>query len=551
MARIKIQPGQTLSGIAQDRGLTIEELQGFNPNITDPDFIRAGDFLNIPDATETATPTINNTTDPSEVDASTLANISSPIQIPTDTGEVVDDPFSRLTDITSNIEELQAQQEKLLEQRRTTTEGQESIQEVRGDEEERLGLPGFLSQINPLIQEQATIRKALVSLGEREQAALDREEDALRPIGLIQGRQAAIKRQFQRDRAGLSAQLGALAATQNALQGNINLARNIANDTVEAIIFDRKQELSEFDFFIEQNQEALDELDEDQKEEILSIRNGIEENLNQLRDEKNEVARLALANPQARINIASDSLEDARIKAQEFLAQEPVTPERTQVVEVAGRKQLIDLSTGKIIKDLGAVGGGLDGAIIGSDIGGPEQQTAVLRNRIQSLPVGQQDKAFSATSTFQNASDLIDLLDQGVKTGPIAGRVAGGVKGPFGLTIFPGKQQLGISSQAQNDFIAKSTVFTANFIKAISGVQVSDKERQFLEKALPSITNQERVNRSNISALLDLLKSKYELQLGLKFDSFPDVIPDPFREVVPEDTDKSYIQGLNLSESNG
>ena len=153
-----------------------------------------------------------------------------------------------------------------------------------------------------------------------------------------------------------------------------------------------------------------------------------------------------------------------------------------------------------------------------------EEEKKDLRNKILTLSAGQQEGAFSSVASFKNAKDLLDLLDTGVKTGLIQGTETAGIE-LFGIPLIPGKQQLGTSSKEENEFIAASTAFAANFIKSISGVAVSAQEFRRLSKALPSIKNQENVNRDNLKMLTDTIKNKYELQLGINFDDYPNAIP--------------------------
>jgi len=139
-----------------------------------------------------------------------------------------------------------------------------------------------------------------------------------------------------------------------------------------------------------------------------------------------------------------------------------------------------------------------------------------LKQVVSSLPVGQQDMAWGAIGSFKNARDIINLLDQGVKTGPVEGAAQrAATLTETGAEAYP----------LFNQFLAASTAFTANYIKAISGVQVSDKERKFLMKALPSEFTQEAKNRENLKMLLKFLKNKWESQLGINFDEFPTEIP--------------------------
>ena len=70
------------------------------------------------------------------------------------------------------------------------------------------------------------------------------------------------------------------------------------------------------------------------------------------------------------------------------------------------------------------------------------------------------------------------------------------------------------------------TAFSANYIKSISGVAVSEHEYQRLMKALPSVHVQEDVNRDRLVALVNVIKNKYEFQLGVDFDDYPEDVPD-------------------------
>jgi len=163
-----------------------------------------------------------------------------------------------------------------------------------------------------------------------------------------------------------------------------------------------------------------------------------------------------------------------------------------------------------------------------------EKQKTVLRNAILSLSAGQQEGAFASIASFKNGKEMFDLLESGVGTGILSGAMRQGIKLPIpftegvqtpSLATLPAGFRLGGVSDEGLTFDSTATSFTSNYIKALSGVQVSDGERQFLMKALPSPYFQEDKNKANIRQLLQFLKNKYELQLGLDFDSFPDEVP--------------------------
>lgn len=176
-------------------------------------------------------------------------------------------------------------------------------------------------------------------------------------------------------------------------------------------------------------------------------------------------------------------------------------------------------------------------------------EKGLLQSKIKALPAGQQEGAFAAISSFKNANDIINLLNLGVETGPIQGRAIAGVS-IFGKVIIPGRQQLGTSTANEDKLVAAMIAFSANFIKSISGVAVSAQEFERLMLALPGINRQETVNRNSLESLLNTIQNKYETQLGINFDDFPNEIPqiESFEEQInqlsPEQKQELSNEGL-------
>ena len=119
----------------------------------------------------------------------------------------------------------------------------------------------------------------------------------------------------------------------------------------------------------------------------------------------------------------------------------------------------------------------------------------------------------------------MELLDDGVETGPLKGLGVSGVE-VLGFPIVPGTRHRGTSTTEENEFVAMSTAIAANFVKSISGVAVSTKEMARLKKALPSISDTKEVNIDNLRILTEGIKNQYQLQLGINFDDFPNAIPN-------------------------
>ena len=161
----------------------------------------------------------------------------------------------------------------------------------------------------------------------------------------------------------------------------------------------------------------------------------------------------------------------------------------------------------------------------------PEMEKPVLSSIVNSFAdAGSRTGSSGAIATFKNAQQLIGLLDQGVSTGVLSR----GVKGLGRL--------VGITDQTAEEFNAATTLFTANFIKALSGAQVSDKEREFLLGALPSESKQETSNRAGIKEILGFIRNEYETRMNIDFDNFPTEIPNPFSTKQVDD----YLSQLGL-----
>lgn len=104
---------------------------------------------------------------------------------------------------------------------------------------------------------------------------------------------------------------------------------------------------------------------------------------------------------------------------------------------------------------------------------------------------GQVESLAGFDSTIGAANEALQLLAGGVSTGPIAGRLLQAAK----LSGTQNPQQLVLEQ-----IIGK---LKADFMKALSGAAVSDKEVVRLSKFLPDITDQESVIQSKLNTLIN------------------------------------------------
>ena len=126
----------------------------------------------------------------------------------------------------------------------------------------------------------------------------------------------------------------------------------------------------------------------------------------------------------------------------------------------------------------------------------------------------EREEVMESLGTLETGQEIIDAIEEGISTGPIAGTSRKGVS-IFGLKAVPGARTLGKTTPEEDRFAALVNIYTARFIKAISGAQVSDKEREFLMESLPSETKQEQENIEGIKAISEYLANRYSPTVGV------------------------------------
>lgn len=140
----------------------------------------------------------------------------------------------------------------------------------------------------------------------------------------------------------------------------------------------------------------------------------------------------------------------------------------------------------------------------------------VVASKAQSLATGaEREGVMGSLGTLETGQEIINMMEvNDVSTGLVSGRVRQGVS-VFGVPVIPGARALGKTSEDEDRFDSLTTIYTAQFIKAISGAQVSDKEREFLMTALPSETKTRQANIEGIKAISEYLTNRYSPTVGV------------------------------------
>ena len=261
-----------------------------------------------------------------------------PVVVPEGTGDSTS--TDSILDLTASTADLQKEldlQFKEREERRkeiedeleTETKRQKTLREKatkfistrpsREDELQKelasLGVKEDIEQVRSLITEVGSLRSQLNKIDEAKAQAIEGLAGQGRgiPISIIRGQQAKTERQFNIRRAAVAAELGAKAATAEALRGNAQFAAKLAQDTVNAIVFDYQQKVNDYEDLFEYNQDIIDGLTTEQKDILEQQRGDAKDELERRREEATIVSGMMIDNPNAGI-LPTDDLATASQK---------------------------------------------------------------------------------------------------------------------------------------------------------------------------------------------------------------------------------------------
>lgn len=323
--QVTVQAGDTLSQIAQREGVRLSDITGFRSG--DPNLIFPGEVLTLPG--QDVTPRT-----PAQVAEQPPSGLQPPVVDPDATEafratQRIQDavPETMLAGFEAQrqrqLEEDRGRQEELRTERRSLAEQQaETMSRVDMEglvrrEREALGVPEFLDAQRASIEEMRGLRQQLIELETQKGEALATSEGRQAPLGFIRGEQARIAEQFDRREASVAARLQAENAHMQAMQGQVQQARSLISDIVQAATFDTEMELNRIQLFREVNAQELAELDQSIQNDLQQSQRFWENRLQTERQEKQQVMELMINAPRAGINV-NDTLEEAAEKARAF-----------------------------------------------------------------------------------------------------------------------------------------------------------------------------------------------------------------------------------------
>lgn len=245
---------------------------------------------------------------------------------------------------TGEVEQLKTEQTELQRQLKESLEGLAPTGARLTEEEDKLNIRQQEEQLRGLNLGIAQAR------GEFERA-IQAEEGRVAPRSFITGAQAQIQRQA-------AVELGARAAEAQALAGNINLARQTAARTVDLEFADQQQRINTLSALINLNRDNLTSAEAKQAAEIEQNLSQQQAAIDAAKEEKQSIFDVATQAAEfgadavtMRSILEADSREEALLLSSGVLAEN--RPVDTQLIDIGGRKKLVNTQTGEIIKDIG------------------------------------------------------------------------------------------------------------------------------------------------------------------------------------------------------
>jgi len=273
-----------------------------------------------------------------------------------ETGKETETTISKIADVAkeSNIQTideliktLQTPTTSETERATLTDQLKTALEEVKGkstrlaEEEQKAGVSNMVKQLQNINQQIASTQAGLMTGIAQEEA---------RPIArqFITGRTAEMQRQA-------AAELGALSLTSQAIQGNISLAQQTAQRTVDLEFAAQEQEIENVKTLLDLNYNNLTREDKKKADELNIRLAEREELIAKQKEEKTNISNLAIKAGEAGADsitiqniLSSKTQEEAILNGAGYLR----IPDTT-IIDIEGRKKLIDVQTGELIKDLG------------------------------------------------------------------------------------------------------------------------------------------------------------------------------------------------------
>ncbi len=228
---------------------------------------------------------------------------------------------ARIKEQQRQLEDKQQERKGIIEQTKEFLGGVPKMETTVRDLYQEFGAVSALQRQQTILDTIMQTRQQAVTLQEQRGAAIAvLEQQGTSPY--LTGQQARIAESFDRRINTLAAQEAAQVAHYQAEQGNVQQARGLVSDIVDAMTYDTNLELTKMQTFLDINKDEISMLDTSIQRDLQETTRQLENQLNQEKQERTAVLELSLTHFNAGIS-PNDTLENAVVKAQQWLNIQP------------------------------------------------------------------------------------------------------------------------------------------------------------------------------------------------------------------------------------
>ena len=190
------------------------------------------------------------------------------------------------------------------------------------DLQQKFGVTKTLELQEKSLVDAMALRSQAILLSEQRDGAIAAlgQQGTLTPF--ITRQQAVIAENYDRRINTLAAQEATQVAMFQAQQGQIQQARGLVSDIVDAMTYDTNLELTKFQMFLDLNRDEISMLDTSIQRDLQETTRQLENQLKEEKAERTAVLELMLQYSTAGIS-HTDTLEGAVVKAQQWLGIQP------------------------------------------------------------------------------------------------------------------------------------------------------------------------------------------------------------------------------------
>lgn len=317
-------------------GKTAAEVAGTKPTppSSNADAQTIDQTINSPDANTILNPSTPGYDPVQAIDAISSAAIGS-------TQKLIDQLTAQIDNIQKQKTAAEATQAQIGEQVTNLTFGSTTESKLAQVMDEQK-ITEKRDKLTEVLNEIAT-EKAKLNLG------LTQEGNKLAPLSIIGRRQQALTDQA-------NGTIGALAAVASVYQDDLNFAQQIVSMTMDAVNNDRSNQLSALEFLSGLQKDKIVELSSEEQAAVTARIDTLRQSIADAKDNADSIMKLIAQYPDAAVK-AKISLTDspalAASKMAPYIAEQQKadqTAARTTVVDLGGKKVLIDMATGKEIE---------------------------------------------------------------------------------------------------------------------------------------------------------------------------------------------------------